>query len=280
MRTGYTKTIAIILGDIANAYFAIMVKELERIIRNEGYTSFILVTDEDAELENQAIQMAISKNVDGIFLFPTCRTETGVNLMRKVGMPFILIGRRFKDPKMDYIVSDDVNGGYLATQYLLKRGHKKILHFSGPDCVSGAYERKKGYLKAIKEAELPFRKDWIVPCDITVSDETDVLIRGVLTKQPGAIFTYNDLIAFRILRIVRELQCTVPEIVGYDNVQSKVDFGFDLPSVNIHKTFMAERAASCLFSHIRHQNKKDEYLNEIVPVDLVIRQDQNSSSQN
>lgn len=272
MRTGFTKTIAIILGDIANAYFAIMVKELERNIRNEGYTAIILVTDEDAELENQAIQTAVSKNVDGIFLFPTCRTDAGVNLMRKVGMPFILIGRRFRDSKMDYIVSDDVYGGYLAAQYLLNKGHKKIFHFSGPDYVSSAFERKQGYLRAIKEAGLPFKDDWILPCDITAGDDADTLIRSILTErlECGAFFTYNDIIAFRIIRIARQMNIRIPDIVGYDNVQSKIDFGFDLPSVNIHKTLMAEKAVSCLFAHIRHHQENEEYLNEIVPVDLIL----------
>lgn len=273
MRTGYTKTIAIILGDIANAYFAIMVKELERSIRNEGYTAIILVTDEDAELENMAIQTAISKNVDGIFLFPTCRTETGINLIRKVGIPFVLIGRRMKNSLMDYIVSDDVNGGYLATRYLLDKGHKKVTLFAGPDCVSSAFERKQGYLKAIKEAGLAFNGGWIIPCDIVVGNETDTLIRKTLAKRSGrgAIFTYNDIIAFRIIRIARQMKIDMPDIVGYDNIQSKIDFGFDLPSVNTHKTLMAEKAVLCLFSHIRHQHKKDEYLNEVVPVDLVLR---------
>jgi LacI family transcriptional regulator len=271
MRTGYTKTIAIILGDIANAYFSIMVKELERNIRDEGYTAIILVTDEDAELENQAIETAISKNVDGIFLFPTCRTEIGINLMRKVGIPFVLIGRRFKDPMMDYIVSDDVIGGYIATKYLLDKGYRKILHFSGPDCVSSAFERKQGYLKAVAMARLPFKSDWIIPCDIIVGDENNALIRNVLTDRPDfqAIFTYNDIIAFRIIRIARDMGLAVPDIVGYDNIQSKIDLGFVLPSVNIHKSKMAEQAAVCLFSRIRRQIKKDVFLNEVVPVELV-----------
>jgi LacI family transcriptional regulator len=271
MRTGYTKTIAIILGDIANAYFSIMVKELERNIRAEGYTAIILVTDEDAELENQAIQTAVSKNVDGIFLFPTCRTETGIDLMRKVSLPFVLIGRRLKDPMMDYIVSDDVVGGYIATKYLLDKGHRKILHFAGPDCVSSAFERKQGYLKAMAKARLAYKDDWIVPCDITIGDESDVLIRDVLAGRPDfrAIFTYNDIIAFRILRIAREMGLTLPDIVGYDNIQSKIDLGFVLPSVNIHKSKMAEQAAACLFSRIRRQSRKDRYMNEVVPVELV-----------
>jgi DNA-binding LacI/PurR family transcriptional regulator len=190
-----------------------------------------------------------------------------------VGIPFVLIGRRLKESKMDYIVSDDINGGYLATRYLIDKGNKKIMLFAGPDCVSSAFERKQGYLKAIREADLPFSDDWIIPCDIIVDNETDSLIRKILSKREkgAAFFTYNDIIAFRIIRIARQMDICMPDIVGYDNIQSKIDFGFDLPSVNTHKSLIAEKAAACLFAHIRHQNKKDEYLNEVVPVDLVLR---------
>jgi LacI family transcriptional regulator len=170
-------------------------------------------------------------------------------------------------------VSDDVTGGYLATRYLLDKGHRKILHFAGPDCVSSAFERKQGYLKAVTKAGLPFTDNWIVPCDITVGDESNLLIRDVLAGRPDfrAFFTYNDIIAFRILRIAHEMNFKVPDIVGYDNIQSKVDLGFALPSVNIHKSKMAERAAACLFSRIRRQSKKDEYMNEVIPVELICR---------
>jgi LacI family transcriptional regulator len=272
MRTGFTKTVAIILGDIANAYFSIMVKELERNIRERGFTAIILVTDEDAGLENQAIQTAISKNVDGIFLFPTCRTSNGVNLMKKVAIPFVLIGRRFKNSAMDYIVSDDVSGGYIATRYLLGMNYRKIYHFSGPDCVSSAFERKQGYIKALKEAGIEPEDDWIIHCDITLTEETDVLIHNFLKKkhEEYALFTYNDIIAFRIINIARQMRVTMPAVVGYDNIQSKIDLGFMLPSVDIHKSFMAEKAAARLFARIQGQDLSTGYMNEVVPVDLVV----------
>jgi LacI family transcriptional regulator len=272
IRTGYTKTIAIILGDIANAYFSIMVKELERLIRNEGYVAMILVTDEDPRIENEAIETALSKNVDGIIIFPTCKTEEGINLIRKHRLPFILIGRRLQGTKMDYIISDDVNGGYLATKYLLDKGHRNILLFSGPDYVSSAFERTQGYLKGMSEAGIPV-KDLIIPCGITIDEKMDILIKTTLNRRKNfdAIFTYNDIIAFRIIRIARQLCQDIPDIIGYDNIQSKIDFGFDIPSVNIYKTLMAEKATAWLFSRIRHEIKPEEHLNEVVPVDLYVK---------
>jgi LacI family transcriptional regulator len=186
-----------------------------------------------------------------------------------VGTPFILIGRRLPDPDMDYIVSDDVTGGYLATRYLLDKGCKRILLFSGPDCVSSAFERKVGYLKAMEAAGIA-TDDLIISCDVTVNEPMNRLIKNTLQRRKDfdAIFTYNDIIAFRIIRIARQMKITLPDIVGYDNIQSKLDFGFDLVSVNTYKTLMAKKAAACLFSRIRNPREIDGYFNEVVPVDL------------
>jgi LacI family transcriptional regulator len=171
---------------------------------------------------------------------------------------------------MDFIVSADVNGGYIATKFLLDRGRRKILLFAGPDYISSAFERKQGYLKAMEEAGIANAYNLIISCDIMVNEDLNQIIGDVLQTRRDfdAIFTYSDIIAFRIIRIARQLNITLPDIVGYDNIQSKIDYGFDIPTVNIHKTLMAERAVSCLFGRIQRLKKIDEYLNEIVPVEL------------
>jgi DNA-binding LacI/PurR family transcriptional regulator len=124
----------------------------------------------------------------------------------------------------------------------------------------------------MNEAGIPV-KDLIIPCGITIDEKMDKLIRTTLgcRKNFDAIFTYNDIIAFRIIRIARQMNMVAPDIIGYDNIQSKIDFGFDIPSVNIYKTLMAEKATAWLFSRIRHEIKPEEHLNEMVPVDLHVK---------
>jgi DNA-binding LacI/PurR family transcriptional regulator len=111
----------------------------------------------------------------------------------------------------------------------------------------------------MKEAGIASKtRELIIPCDITLTEEMIDLIKAALTTRPqfDAIFAYSDIIAFRIIRIARQLKIDIGDIVGYDNIQSKIDFGFDMPSVNIYKTLMAEKATAYLFSRIRHERKK------------------------
>lgn len=152
LRSGKTKSVAIIIGDISNPHFSILIKEIETLLRQEGYTSFILNTDENEEMEFMAITSAISKNVDGILLCPVQKTERNVRYLSEIGMPFALIGRRFERLPTHYVVCDDRNGGYQAASYLLSEGHSRILFMNGEPHISSARERLLGAERAYREA--------------------------------------------------------------------------------------------------------------------------------
>ena len=107
LRSGFSKSIAIIVGDISNPHFSIMIKEMEQAARTEGYTCFVLNTDENEDLEKEAIVEAISKNVDGIVICPTQKTTKNIEFIKKSDVPFTLIGRRFENLDTNYDVCDD-----------------------------------------------------------------------------------------------------------------------------------------------------------------------------
>ena len=97
LRSGYTKTIALILGDISNPHFAIITKEIEKNAWKHKYSLLIINTDEDPDIEEQAIYAAISKKVDGIIICPTQKRKSNVEFIQKAGIPFVLIGRYFEE---------------------------------------------------------------------------------------------------------------------------------------------------------------------------------------
>ena len=86
LRSGFSKSIAIIVGDISNPHFSIMIKEMEQAARTEGYTCFVLNTDENEDLEKEAIVAAISKNVDGIVICPTQKSTKNIEFIKKSGI--------------------------------------------------------------------------------------------------------------------------------------------------------------------------------------------------
>lgn len=274
LRSGLTKTIAIILGDISNPYFAIMVKDIEAAARKQQYNTFVINTDEKYNAEEKAIYSALSKNVDGIILFPVQKNDNDIKALQKCGVPFVLIGRHFKDNNIDYVISDDVKGGYLATEHLISKGHKKILMINGPQYISCANERLKGYQNALSDNDIEIST--CLTKEITIiSGHCKTLINEVLKNKLefSAIFAFNDMIAWEAIYTLQENGIRIPEdiaVVGYDNIQSKLFFSFPLTTINISKGKMACKAVEILLKKISSGDQL-KYYNEVFDTHLIVR---------
>ncbi len=141
LRNGRSRSVAIIVGDISNPHFAIMIKEMENALRASGYNAITINTDEDEELEKQAITSAISKNVDGIILCPVQKSRDNIEYLSSLNIPYVLIGRRFEGISSNYVICDDLNGGFVAAEHLINLGHKKILFINAPEYISSSRDR-------------------------------------------------------------------------------------------------------------------------------------------
>jgi len=274
LRSGITKTIAIILGDISNPYFGIMVKEIESTAEKQKYNIFVINTDERKQMEDSAVYSALSKNVDGIILFPVQRSKNSIKLLQKSGVPFILVGRHFEDMETDYVISDDVNGGYLATKHLIDKGHEKILMINGAGCISCARQRIAGYKKALMENNIEIRQNLIREIPFAPGS-CKALIDSLIYDKVDftSIFAFNDMLAWEAIYAFGLHNIEVPAdvaVVGYDNIQSKLFFPFPLTTINISKGKMAARAVEILLQKIDGINT-DKHYNLVFDTNLVVR---------
>lgn len=260
LRLGYTSTLAVILGDIANPHFAIMMKEIEVCARKYGYTSFFLSTNEDEELEFNAIQSALNKNVDGIIICPAQKTRHNLEYLKKAGVPFVLIGRR--DSEFSYVVCNDEMGGYQATKALIDAGHSNILLLHGAIYISSARERLEGYRRAYKEAGIPIDESLIREVPVTASGCEGLLQQ--LEKEGrkfSAVFAFSDMLAWEAWCCLQERGILVPQdcsVVGFDHIQSRLSLPFKLTSISTYKGRMSTAAAEILIRQIKEKNEKEQ----------------------
>lgn len=274
LRSGISKSIAIILGDISNPHFSIMVREIERFIKKSGYTTFILNTDEDEENEYRAILSAVQKNVDGIILCPVQKSHDNIRFLQRTGVPFVLIGRRFSDEDADYVVCDDVNGGTIATKHLLDLGHRNILFLNGPLHISSARERLQGYEKAFSESGIPCRQELIHSGSVRTGGWGDSLKKS-FGEHPEitAVLAFSDMIAWESVLSLNQTGLRVPEdisVVGFDNIQSKFMFPMLLTTVSSSKSTMAKTAAKLLLDKIRTNTKTQNQI--VIDTKLIVRE--------
>lgn len=274
LRSGRSRTVSVIIPDISDPLFAILVRDMEARLKARDFDLFVQNTDEDDELERRAIRAAMGKKIDGIILCP-CQKEMGnVALIRDNGVPLVLLGRRFPRGSFSYVVADDVRGGFLATRHLLQRGHTRIAFLNGPSYISSARERLAGYRAALRQHGIPFRGELVREVRIAAGECAKAL-QGMLRRGPGftAIFCFSDLMAWEAISFLQEKGRSIPSdiaVVGFDDIQSRLSYPYPLTSVGYGKGRMAEAAVDSLLEAVERPAAAPP-VRLVVGVELAVR---------
>lgn len=268
LRGGKTMSIAIIVSDISNPHFAIMVKEMEIRLREYGYSAFIMNTEEDEALERAAIISALSKNADGIIICPVQKTGNNSDFLEKKEIPYISVERRSENSNVPYVICDDSEGGFCAAKHLLELGHSEILFLNAPDYISGARDRLAGIKNALKEYSLPEENLHVETIGLTNGENS---IEKVLSKNSdcSAVICFSDILAMEVCRCLKLQGKSVPDdisIVGFDNISSRYPFPLTLTSVSTSKAKMSVQAVDTLINII---DGKESATQIILPTKLI-----------
>ena len=255
LRRGYTNTIAVILGDVSNPHFGVMMSEIEARARARGYAAFLQTTSEDEALERAAIQSAVNKSVDGILICPCPQSGQNLRTLASLGIPFVLVGRRSAAVDADYVICNDELGGWQATRALIERGHRRILMLQGDPEISSARERLAGYRRALDEAGIEYDPRLVREGSVMGKDN-EALYAQILSEDLGftAAFAFSDLIAWDFWRFLHGRGIEVPRdlsLVGFDNIQSRLSIPIGLTSIRTYKGRMSVEAVDLLVRRMR-----------------------------
>jgi len=260
LRSGVSSTIAVILGDMSNPHFGQWVREIETAAFQKGYSTIIISTDEDEEVECAGIKTAIGKRVDGIILCPTQYSMNNLDLLKSTGIPFVLLGRRWEDPAINYVVPDDIQGGSIAANYLLDQGCRHILMLNGPSHISSACERLEGYYQAHKEKGLAVDPRYIRHIGIKSAQCRNVLEQVLDEKLPfDGVLAFSDLLALEAITVLQDshrFNGRIP-VAGFDNILEDLILPVSLVSVTSDEGSAASHAADILFSLMANKSNEN-----------------------
>ena len=154
MRTNKVTTIGIVIPDISNEFFSKIAKQIQTLFFNKGYASIICNTSEDDKIEKQCIEMLQAQQVGGIIHI----VSEKANKENKILIPTVYLDRepKFSNKRKDMAIieSDNLSGGYIATDAMIKKGCKNIICLSPKDVVSTHKKRCQGYAYAMNENRL------------------------------------------------------------------------------------------------------------------------------
>lgn len=215
-----TRTLALIVPDNVNPFFAELARSVEDHGFTRGYNVLLCNSDRDPAKELAYLDMLISKRVDGIIYMTM---SAGLDQLRPLvdnNIPFVTFDREFED--VDAILLDNEGGGYQATQHLIELGHRRIACVGGPDAKTRSHARIQGYEAALREAGFSVDSRLIQPGAWTYESGQEAARRLFdLPDPPTAIFACNDMMAIGAIAALHERDLRVPadvSVVGFDNV--------------------------------------------------------------
>ncbi|MDL2327692.1 LacI family transcriptional regulator [Ruminococcaceae bacterium OttesenSCG-928-A11] len=274
LRLGRTNTIAVIIPDISNLFYAFALVEIERGAREQGYSTILLNTSESGEFEHNAIRTALQKNVDGIIFGPAQQSSENARMLLDSGTPFVLFARHFGDVDADFVVGDDKLGGYQATMHLIEKGHRNIMLLNGLAAQnSSAQGREAGYYAAHEAAGLRVQTALVREVSLLGNDAGQQLM-SMLQRRPDitAVFAYSDLVALSAIAYLQEKGVRVPEdisIVGFDHIRAHINLPISLATVDIKIREMATTALECLLDKIEDGDSRKVLCQKFVQTELV-----------
>ena len=273
LRYDTTRTIGIIVPDVAFNHYAQIAKRIEAEARNAGYMSIITDTDDSYENEVNCVDMLVNMHVEGIIICPSQNTTDFSHLqhLRQLHIPVVLFDRV---PNIDIssVMINDVASARYATNCLLDSGAKRIAFLGGLNQVKQTADRKHGYLEALREHEIPIRTELVKCHHISFNSglsDTIELLR--LPEPPDGILATHGLLAIAAHQAVTSQGLRIPEDVSIIAYMSDWVSEMSNPRISFIKQNLREIGIKAFRLLLEQINGDDSVQHIIVKANLELR---------
>jgi LacI family transcriptional regulator len=278
LRRKNSKTIAVVLPEVADSFFSLAINGIEEVAQEKGYHVLIYLTHEQFTREEAILNEFKNGRVDGVLLSVSGERPSGNQLQELVeaGIPVVFFDRIFEDIAAARIITDDFESGYMAAKHLLDRGCRQISFLSPAKNLSIISKRQEGYLQALKDAEGPEMTPDIIYCpeDNGQCHNTMNTMLSNAVRPDGVIVSVEKLTA-PVYMACKTLKLNIPKdikIISFTNLQTAPILDPPLTTITQPAFEMGKKAALTLFKGIekKHYNWASE--NTVIPSVLVERQ--------
>ena len=273
LRRKRTEQIGVILPDIAYPFLAEVAGGVEEAGHRMGYKIIFCASHQDAEKELACLNLARSKQVDGIMFLGAGPGSRHLKALVERGTPAVSCNRRFEDVQIDSVTADNVQAGLEATSHLIGLGHHRVGCIAGRDDIPISRQRLDGYRSALKELGIPVRDTLIVQDDFGNRGGYDAMNRLLgLPEPPTAVFACNDLMAMGAICAASKRRLRVPEdvaVIGCDDIALAAFTNPSLSTMALPKRELGTRALELLVRRIEDGDQPVE--RQVLPVRLVVR---------
>ena len=276
LRRRKSKTIAVVLPEVADSFFSLAINGIEAIAEEKGYHVLIYLTHENFLREEAILKDFQSGRVDGVLMSLTAETANYQHICDLYAreIPLVFFDRVCEEVNTAKITTDDFESSYKATQHLIDCGCQRIAILSISDCLSISNKRLEGYEKALADNGAGY-----TPINILYQNEASAnysSIRNVLSEagRPDGILATVEKLTTDIYLACKELNLSIPQdvkVVSFSNLSTASILNPSLTTVTQPAFEMGRTAAIALFNSLEKKNfvLHDECLT--IPSQLIVR---------
>jgi LacI family transcriptional regulator len=220
LASGQSMTIGVLTQNFGSPFYDAIIQGVVLGLNNTGYFPIFADGQWQPEIELEAIQAMMRRQIDGLIVLGGFLTVEKIEQLAG-NIPVIIVARKLVGFEENCVSVDNVEAAFLATQHLLELGHRRIAHICGRQDHPDAWDRQQGYLKALEEAG--------------IEPDPELMIEGTFRRQSGvlavemlllgrasfsAIFAANDQMAYGVRLGLFRRGIRVPEdvsLVGFDD---------------------------------------------------------------
>lgn len=253
LRAGQSRTVAIVVLDVANPFFTDVVRGAEQVIEEAGAMLVVCSSGEDRARERRHLELLEEQRVRGVLITPVGHgDQPDLERLHTRGIPVVLVDRGSGHANRCSVAVDDVMGGRLAIEHLLHHGHHRIAYCGGPFTIPQVADRHAGAAAALADHHNTANLQIAPTKGLTVTAGRHAaaeLVTLPTPQRPTAVFCANDLIALGVLQELTARGLRVPDdiaIVGYDDIEFAGAAAVPLSSIRQPREQLGRTAAQLL----------------------------------
>lgn len=224
LKINQTRTIGMLLTASSNPFYAEVVRGVERSCYERGYSLILCNTEGDPERMSRSLETLLQKRVDGLLLMCSESSALSPDIMgRYPSLPTVMMDWAPFEGCGGVIKDNSLQGGEIATRYLIAQGYRRIACITGPLDKTTAHNRLEGYRKAMDDAGLHRPSFYEVSGDFEFASGYRAMQQLLTLEQPPeAVFACNDAMAVGVYRALHQAGLSIPDdvaVMGYDDIE-------------------------------------------------------------
>ena len=254
-----TNSVGVLVSELTGPFYGPMMAGIEAELRKAHKHVIVAAGHSEEAEEIEAIEFLINRNCDALILHVEAVSDAYLIELCNGPTPIILLNRLIDEISEQCISLDNVQGGRLATEELIKYGHRHIACITGPLWKQDATGRLQGYKEALIRAGIKVNENIIIEGNFKEDGGIDAM-KSILAndKSVTAVFCCNDEMAFGAISVLKDQGIKVPEevsIIGFDDVSFSYYLSPKLSTVLNPMNTMGKIAADLILSSVYNKTQ-------------------------